>query len=196
LEEGRDPDAPDAEPAPIDKSSLAKLTALIQDYRAYAPSIKSNSPAFRELNAIVEAVMAAPKNSKGEVLAKSNFGRLYADAIREVSAELNVGGSSFQEIAQNIKLDGANSKTAQFLGKTRHQIIPGRTSGSRLEVYQLVDQIMRNLDIVMNTLEDGFDQTKLTTAISQVNRDMSALRTTIRSLYYSEKPEEASNTFF
>lgn len=199
MEEGRDPDAPEGTPDQIDKSKLSKLTSLIQDFRAAAPSIKSNSPAFRELGALVEAIMAAPKNSKGEVLARSNFGQLYTDALREVSTELGVVGSSFQEIAKNIKLDGVNNKTAQlqsFLGKTRHQIIPGRTSGSRLEVHQLIDQIMRNLDIVMNVLEEGFDQTKLTTAISQVNRDMSSLRTMIRSLYYSEKPEEASNSFF
>lgn len=48
----------------------------------------------------------------------------------------------------------------------------------------------------MNLLEKGLDEVALTEAIAQVNRKMIVLRTMMRSLYYSEKPEEAPSPFF
>ena len=48
----------------------------------------------------------------------------------------------------------------------------------------------------MDLLEKGFDEVAITAALAQVNREMISLRTMMRSLYYSEKPEEQSTPFF
>lgn len=164
-----------------------------KDYRQYAASIRTNSPAFREMNSIVESIVAAPNDKKMEVLLRSRIEDVYSRAIKEVNTELNTSGRSFQEISAQVAANPP--KTAQWLGETRHKIVPGATSGSRLEIAQFIEQIKKDLDVVMDLLEEGFDQKRLAPAIAQVNREMSALRTMVRSLYYSEKPEEAPSFF-
>jgi hypothetical protein len=193
LEEGRDPD----EPAPdTSVQDATKLLFLMKDFVAARFSIVTKSSAFRDLNMIFESISAAPKNKKTEVLLQSNVADVYKRALQETNAELGTNGTSFQEIALLAKQKGPVSKEAQRqLGKFRHQILPGATSGQRLEIYRFIDQIKIDLDNVMNLLEKGFDQEQLTTALAQVNREMSGLRTMMRSLYYSEKPGEASSPF-
>lgn len=192
IEEGREPDAIVDQP-PTDITIVSKL----KDFRTasgYLGSI-TKSPTFRELNSVIESIMAAPKKKQPEVLQQSNVAAVYDKALQEVNSELGTSGSSFTQIAEQAKSRPA--KVAQrFLGKLRHQLVPGATSGSRLEVYKLIDQIRKDLDEVMNLLQAGFEQEKLSIAINQVNREMASLRTMIRSLYYSEKPEEASSPFF
>jgi hypothetical protein len=201
IEEGRDPEAEQGTPppTPVGPAGLEQapvLVALLKDYRtASAMLAATKSPAFHELNSIVESVMAAPKDKKAEVLLSTNINDVYSRAIQEVNTELGTNGTSFKEIAtMKQKLPVAKEAQRQ-LGKIRHQLLPGATSGQRLEIYQFITQIRKDLDEVMNLLESGFDQDKLTTAIGQVNREMAALRTMMRSLYYSEKPEEASSPF-
>ncbi len=198
IEEGRDPDAeqPLAPVSPMGLEQAAGLVALLKDYRTASASLAATkSPAFRELNSIVESVMAAPKDKKTEVLLNTNISKVYNQAIQEINTELGTNGTSFKEIvAMKQKLPAKEAQ--RQLGKIRHQLLPGDTSGQRLEIYQFLNQIRRDLDEVMNLLESGFDQDKLTPAINQVNREMAALRTMMRSLYYSVKPDEASTPFF
>lgn len=118
----------------------------------------------------------------------------YNSAVGATNQELGTSGQSFKDIVQQHK--SLPQKQAQSFGKTRHQLIPGATSGARLEVYNLIETLRQDLDAVMDLLEAGFDQEKLSEAISKVNRQMSALRTMTRALYFSEKPEMASNSFF
>jgi len=195
VEEGRDPDVDIDRPTLV--SPDVSIVNKLKDFRTASSYLGpvAKSPAFRELNSIVEAIVAAPKHRKPQVLQQYNVSAVYDRALQEVNSELGTSGSSFVQIVEQAKSQPA--KTAQRqLGKFRHQILPGATSGSRLEVYGLIDQIRKDLDEVMNLLEAGFDQEKLAPAINQVNRQMAALRTMIRSLYYSEKPEEASSPFF
>jgi hypothetical protein len=196
IEEGRDPDEPASE-NDMSVQKVTKLLFLLKDFGAARFSITTKSPAFRDLNMIFEAVTAAPKNKKTEVLLTSSLADVYRQAVQETNAELGTNGTSFQEIAMMSKQKAPVTKAAQRqLGKFRHQILPGATSGQRLEIYQFITQIRTDLDNVMNLLEKGFDQQQLTTAIGQVTREMASLRIMIRSLYLSEKPEEAGNSFF
>lgn len=194
AEEGRDPEAP-ATPPEADNSiqRVEKLLFLMKDFGTARFGIITKSPAFQELNLLFENFKSAPKNEKTQFLLSSNLADLYSRALQETNAELGTSGSSFQEVAMMSK----QPKTAQRqLGKFRHQIIPGATSGQRLEIYQFISQIRKDLDNVMNLLEEGFNQEQLTTSIGQVNREMAALRVMMRSLYFSEKPEEAGSPFF
>lgn len=203
IEEGRDPDAPPEGNEPgqtLDQETISSAqhsASLVQDYRTNAPTIKTNSQAFLELNSIVEYIMGAPKKHKVNALIGSNIDAIYRKAIQEVNNELGTSGASFEQIAKQIKEKAATTnKQAQQLGKIRHQLIPGATSGSRLEVYNLVNALRQDLDKVMDLLEEGFDPEKLSVAIAQVNRQMTALRTMTRALYFSEKPEMAPSAFF
>jgi len=195
VEEGRDPEAETTEPVLV--SPDITIVNKLKDFRTASVSLgaAAGNPAFQELDSIIRAITAAPKHKKPEVLKQYDISAVYDRALREVNAQLGTSGTSFVQIVEQAKNQPA--KTAQRqLGKFRHQILPGATSGSRLEVYGLIDQIRKDLDEVMNLLESGFDQQKLTASIGQVNRQMATLRTMIRSLYYSEKPEEASSPFF
>ncbi len=189
VEEGQEP-GEETLAGNADMGRAAALLTLLQDYKNFSSTLNPTSPSFRELNSIVESVMAAPKDKKVTVLLNSKLDEVYKRAIEEVNRELGTAGNTFQQISGEVK-----TKTAQWLGEVRHKIVPGATSGSRLEISQFIEQIKQDLDVVMDLLEEGFDQKRLAPAIAQVNREMSALRTMVRSLYYSEKPEEAPSFF-
>jgi len=195
AEEGRDPDA--EVDRPVTQSPDLTVVNKLKDFSTASTQLGSvaSNPAFQELDSVIRAIAAAPKHRKPDVLKQYDISAIYDRALQQVNAQLGTNGTSFIQIVEQMKVQPA--KTAQRqLGKFRHQVLPGATSGSRLEVYGLIDQIRKDLDVVMNLLEDGFDQEKLTPAMNQVNRQMATLRTMIRSLYYSEKPEEASSPFF
>ena len=194
IDEGRDPDADTDQPALV--SPDITIVNKLKDFRAASVNLgaAAKNPAFQELDAIIRAITAAPKHKKPEVLKQYDISSVYNRALQEVNAQLGTSGTSFVQIVEQAK--SQPTKTAQELGKLRHQLIPGATSGSRLEVYKLIDQLRKDLDLIMNFLEAGFDQEKLTPAIAQVQRQMTVLRTMIRALYYSEKPGEAPPSFF
>ena len=131
---------PPSVPSKGDVQTAASYVNLLKDYRANATSIPAKSPAFHELSSIIEAVTAATKDNKTTVMLSFNVGDVYRKAIAEVNAELGTTGSTFQEIANQAKLQatqGATKQAQRQLGKLRHQILPGATSGQRLEIYQL-----------------------------------------------------------
>lgn len=169
-----------------------------KDYKEFSPSIKTNSPSFYQLSSAVEAVMATPKDQRINALLGSGIIGLHDKAIQEVNAELGTNGKSFQEISQQYQ--SRPKKEAQelrgFLGKTRHQTLPGATSGSRLEIYNLIEQVKKDMDGLMNLLEDGFEREKIQKQIIQVNRQMSSIRTMVRALFYSVRPDKATYSFF
>lgn len=175
----------------------------LADYRKFGTQIVSKSPAAKQLNSLAEFIQATPKEQMASALASAtNIDALYAKALAEVNAELGYNEDSFEKILLRLSQDPTKAellgKTAQLkhLRKLRHQVIPGATSRTRLEIYSFIDQIKHDLDRVMNLLEEGFDQEQLTTAVLQVNRQMTTLRTMMRSLYYAQKPEEAGSPFF
>lgn len=205
IEEGRDPDA-GLPPANSPSSSLDPNVEMIKDYIENV-SFFSSDPEIvnrlRDLSSVVERVLAAPKNKRLDTIRRLDVPKVYANAISLVNTEWGTNGSSFKTIipqrqallaAQQSQLPTTKEAQRQ-LGKIRHQLIPGAISGQRLEVYRFITQIRKDLDVVMNLLESGFDQEKLSASIGQVNREMAALRTMMRSLYYSVKPEEASSPF-
>lgn len=178
----------------VPPSSVARL----QDYRAAATYLgsTSTSPALHELHGVVETITTAPDAQKAQVILDSNFDALYEKALKDLNAELGTSGKSFREVIVQMQNKPVEKAAQRQLGKLRHELLPGATSGQRLEVYNLITQIRADLNEVMDQLEKGFDQAALTSAIGRTNRDMVGLRTMLRSLYLSEKPEEASSLSF
>lgn len=189
IEEGNDPDE-------VEQPPVAGVQNLVQDYQVnsnYIGSVSKN-PQFRAFVSMMERLKALPKNRKPTSKELDELQAAYNFTISATNLELGTSGSSFQDIVKQHQ--SMPKKEAQFLGKIRHQLIPGATSGSRLELYNLINTLRQDLDKVMDLLEEGFDQEKLSVAISQVNRQMTALRTMTRALYFSEKPEMAPSAFF
>lgn len=75
----------------------------------------------------------------------------------------------------------------KWIGKTRHQYISNKTSAYRLDMYKMAESMREDINHIMDSLEKGLDLDVLDQLISQVNKNMLALRGIMRSLHYSEK---------
>lgn len=95
------------------------------------------------------------------------------DAIPTTTAQLEVVAQAFIQ---------------KWLGKTRHQLIPGSSSGLRLQVYELGSKTRKCINSVMDLLEKGFDVQQLGPRISEVSSNINTLRSLMRSLHNTEKP--------
>lgn len=171
----------------------AKLAlGILKDFKDNSSSIGVfPRPAFLELSSLIETLLAIPEHLRVSAL-QSSYGELlslYQKALLEVNVEKQTSGQNFAQIVSQLKTKAPVAKQAQkWLGKVRHQILPGATSSQRLEAYRLIDQVKKDLDQVMDLLEDGFDQERLVPALSQIGQEISGLRMIIRSLHLVEKP--------
>lgn len=77
----------------------------------------------------------------------------------------------------------------KWIGKTRHQIIPGKSSGLRLQIYELGEKTRKSVNFVMDLLEKGFNVEELGPKITEVSANINTLRSLMRSLHNTEKPE-------
>jgi len=204
IEEGRDPDESTESPAIPSSQIVSTLASKIKDFRGNATFIGAtvSNPQFRNMVSLMERLAAMPKGKNLSVDEIAEIEKNYNEALVATAKELGFSNmSSFSHIAQTmVTVANSPKKEAQelrgYLGKTRHQLIPGSTSGSRLEIYNLIGQTKKDIDALMDLLEKGFEREKIETLVGQIHRQMSALRTMIRSLLYSTKPEKASSPFF
>lgn len=82
----------------------------------------------------------------------------------------------------------AQAFVQKWIGKNRHQLLPGKSSGVRLQVYELCHTIRRDINASMDLLEKGLDFEQLGTKISQVSGSINTLRSLMRSLFNMERP--------
>jgi hypothetical protein len=75
----------------------------------------------------------------------------------------------------------------KWLGKVRHQAIPGKSSGIRLQIFELATSARKNVDQAMDALEKGMDVETLGPIIATVTQQMNTLRSLMRSLHNTEK---------
>ena len=199
-EQGHDPE----ESPPVDEVPLLKFERaknLIKDTVNFGARLKSPKGTTAELTTLVDTLTSLPKKDIFNGIMKSNIDEVYRKALTNLNQELGTNGISFKDVAKQLTQKAAQPKVVEaqlgrWIGKSRHQLIPGATSGPRVEVYNFISQIKKDLNTVMDLLEKGFDEVAITAALAQVNREMISLRTMMRSLYYSEKPEEQSTPFF
>jgi hypothetical protein len=76
----------------------------------------------------------------------------------------------------------------KWLGKARHQTLPGKSSGIRLQIFELATSARKNIDQVMNVLEKGMDVQTLSPLIANTTYQMNTIRSLMRSLHNTEKP--------
>lgn len=81
------------------------------------------------------------------------------------------------------------AQLGRWLRKTRHQLVPTGTSGTRLEVYRMIGQARRDINHIMDWLEAGWYPEQLSQAIPEVNKQITSLRALVRNLHFTAGPK-------
>lgn len=211
-EDAQVPEGEVDEDLPLYKMDRAKF--IISDLKNNRANFGSFIP--KELDAIIDKINAIPAAKKVDFVLRSNIEEVYNQALVAINGRLGTTGNSLKEIA--VQLRKAKSLPAvaptpapspvaveppapealetqaqamRWLGKARHGLLPGSTSGRRLEIYRKIGELKVELNKIMNLLEKGLDLPELYAAIIPFDRGVMSLRKMVRSLYTSEYPNEA-----
>jgi hypothetical protein len=82
----------------------------------------------------------------------------------------------------------------KWLGKKRHQSLPGKSSGLRLQIFEIATKVRKDINSVMDLLEQGLAVEALGSKISEVSGQMNTIRSLMRSLHNTEKPMKGQPT--
>jgi hypothetical protein len=194
---------------------LEEAKRMMVDFQGnmYQANVLANKdPAVSKALATVYAVMdkyvATPKISKHNVFPELK--NAYLSMIGIVNGVLGTSGSNLREIVMQAKAKAkaqaappaqgptvaeiesqlyAEAQLGRWLGKLRHQMVPGATSGTRLEVYRMINQTKSDLNHIMDWLEKGWYPEQLGQGIPEINRQITSLRALTRSLAATEGPK-------
>jgi hypothetical protein len=103
-----------------------------------------------------------------------------------VSPQVNSASDQLEVVAQAF--------LQKWLGKKRHQLLPGKSSGLRLQLFELATKTRTNINAVMDLLEKGLSIEDLGSKISEVSGQMNTIRSLTRSLHNMEKPMKGQPT--
>ncbi len=180
------------------KSNLYQVNILAQGN----PAVNA---ALAKIHDAIERFLSTPKNTRANTYPDLNT--TYTMALNTINSAVGTDAASLRDIVIGLKEKSkaekakpstiasieaeliAQAQLARWLRKTRHQLLPGGASGSRLEIYNLITDIKRDLNIIMDSLEDGWHPEKLQQVIPQANRQMTSLRALTRTLHYTEGPK-------
>jgi hypothetical protein len=93
------------------------------------------------------------------------------------------------EASANAQLEVvAQAFLQKWLGKLRHQGLPGKSSGVRIQIFELATSARKNVNQAMDVLEKGLDVQSLGPIVATVTQQMNTLRSLMRALHNIEKP--------
>lgn len=212
-EDVQSPEGEVDENLPLYKMDRARF--IISDLKNNRANFGSFIP--KELDAIIDKINAIPAAKKVDFVLRSNIEEVYNQALIVLNGRLGTNGNSLKEIAMQLRkaknqpaaalapvqpqvvVDSppepetleTQAQAMKWLGKARHGLLPGSTSGRRLEIYRKIGELRKDLNKIMNLLEKGLDLPQLYAAIIPFDRGVMSLRKMVRSLYTSEYPNEA-----
>lgn len=198
---GTEPDLEGAKPKPAWKGfsneELAEMQLIalsMSDVQKNANKFANNS-AVKSLINFISTLKKVPMQNQMEWF--RNFEKQYKGVLQLLNTSLGTNGISLSEVAEQLN----KSKTAsvqlevvaqaflqKWLGKTRHQLLPGKSSGLRLQMFELAAKARKSIDAVMDLLEKGMSIEELGPAISEVSGYVNTIRSLMRSLHNTEKP--------
>lgn len=114
---------------------------------------------------------------------------------------LKIKESPKSEIKPAVKPETLSEKTAQkfiqkWLGKKNHELsLFDKTSGYRLDIYKMADEIRETLDQMMDSLERDLNPEEISSLIQQISFKMTSLRGMMRALHLS-LPKTDNWSFF
>lgn len=115
----------------------------------------------------------------------------YQRLIGKLNQSLGTNGKSLAEISsQKTKTASAEEleKVAQdflwkWLGKARHGLSSSMTSGYRLDLFKNAEEVRKDLDKMMNSLEKDMDLEELMDLASDVHRQLISMKGLTRALH-------------
>lgn len=215
-EEGYSPEREEAELAKqqetgrkIQQKEVLNLSPIIQDVQSVQTLLSplDTDGIFKELDDKVQQVMSGDTSGVRELptyyfTALNYFNQKFGTKAKTLKAALEMyqkkypsarplPGSMPPEVkAASSQLEvTAQAFLRKWLGKTRHQALPGRSSGLRLQVFDLAASARKNIDQVMDLLEKGLDIDAMGPKIYEVTRQINTLRSLMRSLHNVERPK-------
>jgi len=183
------PPTPPPPPSPEPPTQQAHDLA-ISDYLNHRDMFRSHDSMgiFPKLDAVIDAYTATRKKR----LSKS-FDSLYAKALESVSKGTGIPGSSFLDISGRFSVANKNAaaqieKVAQdflkkWIGKGRHQFLPGKTSDQRLRSFKMADSLLKKLNEIMDEIQGSFRFEALDPLLKNTSEEMNALKGMVRNLY-------------
>lgn len=198
---GTEPDLEGAKPKSVWKgfskeelSEMQLISLAMSDVQNNANKFPNN-PLIKSLSNMIPALKKMPMENQMNWF--RNFDKQYKNTLQMLNTSFSTNGATLSEIAEQInrsKVASTQLETVaqaflqKWLGKTRHQILPGRSSGLRLQIFELSAKARKSVDIVMDLLEKGMSVEELGPAISEVSGYMNTIRSLMRSLHNTEKP--------
>jgi hypothetical protein len=148
-------------------------------------TVVTNKPFDQDIsNKTVEETIAnePPIKEKKKPEQKKNVPLPVSEELPDTFSKLPVNNASAQLEAV------AQAFLQKWLGKTRHQILPGSSSGLRLQAFDVATSTRKNIDMVMDALEKGLNPDEMGPKMSEVSSQINSLRSLMRSLHTTEKP--------
>jgi hypothetical protein len=147
-------------------------------YTGNRPPEQENAPLQQPVSQQVIQEQPPAKKPKAPKVVEPNL--TVPPEFRDKKPEEKVASAELEAVAQAF--------LQKWLGKARHQWLPGNNSGMRLQIFEVATRARKSIDDVMNLLEKDFVTEDLGPKISEVSRQMTALRGLVMSLYNIEKP--------
>ena len=202
-EEGQVPEGEGSVDLPLHR--IDRVKSIWSDYKSNRINFGNTVP--RELDALMDKINAIPSAKRMNIALSSNLEEVYNQALVVMNAKLGTNGISFKDIANQLRKAKnqpapvvapvapppltTEAQLTRWLGKARHGLLPGGTSGRRLEIYRKVGELRKDLNKIMNLIEKGLDLPQLYAAIVPFDKGIMSLRKMVRSLFTSEYPNEA-----
>lgn len=98
-----------------------------------------------------------------------------------------------KELLKAKKAENQLEVTAQkflkkWIGRARHSLLSNKTSGMRLDINKMAEAIRKNINQIMDLLEEGMDVERIDAIVVEVNGQMTKLRGIMRALHLSNPP--------
>lgn len=193
---------------PDKTTELEEIKNLVLDYRTNHQAIREtglmNADSYlSELDSATEKFIT----SRGKNV-DSNYPALYQQTLSHFNSELGTNATSFKSLIDQFNqtdqvqppVDANAPKVAmaliekvaqdllkKWIGKTRHQLIPQQTSPLRLASYKEAAEIRTNINMVMDSLENGLDEDELAPLMKEINTQFIALRRLMTPLHLSAR---------
>lgn len=186
----------------LDETSLFKkeqAKRMIGDFKSNMFEINKLSlgdpivtGSLTEFYSAMDKYLTTPQTNKISVFPE--LLSVYTKMIRNINAHFHTSTLTLREMLLQIRESAKNkppkqAQVARWLGKARHQMLPGSSSGSRLEIYQAIANIRKDLNDIMDWLESGWYPEQMGKGIPDINRQVMTLRALVRALHYTEGPK-------
>ena len=182
--------------AMIMKLAQAVITDYTKNYRGLA-TLVNIGPVGMVLEAHITRLIKSPGQYR--VVHAAKLMEVYQQTLATINASAGTNGKSLSEILQQVQGKGKDEDNAaaqlettaqaflkKWIGRTKHKLNPfDKTSGNRLEIYELATSLRKSIDQVMDLLEKDMNVEELNPMISGINQQMSSLRGMMRALHLS-----------